>query len=339
MRDVCIVGEGAWPDRTGGLSTWTQHVLDALAGADVSVLSLGPRAEGRGGFVPPWCVREIDRVEALRRVPEARMYLTSGLDAAEQLLRSRPSLARRVVYVEHGDAVREVLFGASVSEGGRPVPRGDRARTARAIRARRAAVTRACGRVITVTRRSARRARREGARSVVVVPNAVPPVAPRSTGNAPGDRAAYVGRLCRLKGFDRFLALAQGLARRPLAVVLPTSDALFESTPRRLAERVDWSVRPREPWAERVGVLVMPSRLEACPFAALEAEARGVPVLLSSAAQLRRSRLIVRTPWCRGRWASHIDALLRTGARPLEGSRLAAGRWRRFVRAWRAAIA
>ena len=130
MRDVCIVTEGAWPLRTGGLATWTEHLTCALEGAEVSVLSLGPAAWSSGAFEPARHVRDVEVVDRLRRLPPAHLYVASGLAAAEEVLRADPSLARRVLYVEHGDVVREALLGGAVCESGAPVTRGDRSAAA-----------------------------------------------------------------------------------------------------------------------------------------------------------------------------------------------------------------
>lgn len=329
MRDVCIVSEGAWPARTGGVSTWVQQALLALDGADSAVVSLGSAPWSSGAFDPPRGAREVDVVRSLRRLPDARIYLASGLAAAEAVLAAAPGAMRRVVYVEHGDAVREARHGGLVSESGTFVTRGDRERAAVDVAARRRAVVRAAGGVVGVTTATARRARAQGAAHVRCVPNAVAPV--RGAG-APRRRPGYVGRFSKVKGIDRFAALSRACGGVGVAVGMPAGEPWG-------APGVTWSLARGCPWRDAdFSVLVMPSRLEASPFAALEAEARGVPVLLSDRASLRESALVRRVAWARGRWGRLLDQALRAGVAPELGARLAASRWRHFRHAWRALV-
>lgn len=332
MLDACIVTEGAWPHRTGGLASWAQYLLTALHGADVAVLSLGPARWTSGQFDLPRAARTVDVVPQITSVPMARRYFASGLVAAEQLLRARPDLAGRIAYVEHGDAVREVLYGASVTEGGRPVPPGSRWEIARDVAQRRRAIARLAEVVIGVTPSTTRRARRDGAARALWLPNAVPSLSATAAAPITSGRLGYVGRFSRIKGIDRFVALARSLRGSAVASGLSTG----EHVPR--VRDIEWRIGARDPWPRGLGVLAMPSRLEASPFAALEAEARGIPVLLSSVARLPSSRLIVRLPWCRGRWAARVTSMLREGTSPEHGARVAAARWRRFERDWRRAV-
>lgn len=325
MRDVCIVTEGAWPARTGGISTWTQLVLRALAGADVSVVSLGSAPDGSGEFTPPPDARDVSLVTDLRRVPEARVYLASGLDAATALLQTPGVRPERVVYVEHGDAVREVLAGVALTESGTPLRAYDRLAAARTIARRRRMIARACGLTVGVTPRSVRRARREGVARARCIPNAVAPVTPAPV---TGRRVGFVGRFSTVKGIDRFVALT-GSAYDAVAVGMPSGEPWGD-------RGISWRQARGCPWeAGDIAALVMPSRLEASPFAALEAEARGVPVLLSDRADLAESALVTRLAWSPSRWQRSLDEALARGVSPGLGARLASARWRRFERAWR----
>ncbi len=332
--DVCLVTEGAYPQRTGGLSTWTQHLLLALDACRVGVVSLGPGPCRADRFAPPPSARSVERVDDLRAVPDAATYLASGLEAAEALLRVRPDLARRTWYVEHGDLVREILHGAAVCESGRPLTAASRPLEAERARRRRRRVALACRGVVGVTDRTTRRAFSEGARTVRMIPNAVPPPAAVSTlVDASPARLGFVGRFSRVKGIDRFEDLARAFGGASVAIGIPVGE-------RWGSDATDWELGEGDPWGRSpIGVLALPSRLEASPFAALEAESRGIPVLLSDAAALRGSPLITRLAWSREAWAARADALLRRGTDPALGARLAVARWRDFTTSWRALVA
>lgn len=336
MYDVCIVTEGCWPRRTGGVATWTQHVTTALAPLNVAVLSLDIEASGSVEWTPPPNVHLLDRVTVVRRLPAARTYIASGLEAAEQLGAVRPDLLPRLRYVEHGDLVREILAGLARSESGRALAGADRIRTARQAALRRRAVARASGVVIGVTTRTLRRASREGAREVLCIPNAVPPPAAEPAGDPRIARAAaYVGRLCREKGVDRFVSLA-GFTSAPLMAL-----GIAPAAPCRevdVAGPVAFRHQPAAPWLPDIGVAVLPSRLEACPFVALEAEARGIPALVSDAAEIDETSLLTRLRWDPDVWGRQIDALLARGSDPRAGRAIAGRRWARFVAAWQAAV-
>lgn len=328
MRDVCIVAEGAWPSRTGGIATWVQHLAAALSGAEVGVVSLGPAPWSSGEFAAPRGVREVDVVPRVRRLPAARLYLASGVETAEAALAASRPAGSRVLYVEHGDIVREALYGGLVAESGLRAPPGSRGAAAASLGRRRRAVARACDGVVGVTTATMRRVRREGVAKARCVPNAVPPAEALVH---PSRRVGFVGRFSRVKGIDRFVTLAR--ARGGVAVGMPAGE-------RWAHPGIDWELARGCPWARAdFTALAMPSRLEASPFAALEAEARGLPVILSARASLRESALVKRLPWARGRWGRALDEALRRGPSPELGARLAAGRWRRFASVWRAVVA
>ncbi|MEM9073673.1 MAG: DUF3492 domain-containing protein [Myxococcota bacterium] len=314
--DVCIVAEGEWPAKTGGLSTWTNHVLGALRELEVGVVTV-PSSSDLRYAVPSHVVVHRGFAGPL---PRAKRYLASGLEAAEFVAAQAP--AAQLVYVEHGDLVREVR-SLGATEGGVYVPPFARDRAARDAADRRRRMVRHASMVVGVTRRTCRRALREGARAVCHVPNAVPPSLRAQRSKAIG----FVGRCTRGKGIDRFLRLAE---RVDLPAMVTGLD--LEASARLRPARVRWNLDAVDPWADCPGVIVMPSRLEASPFVALEAEARGIPVLLSDVADLDESALIQRRAWSLQGWAA--DAM-RLALCPDVGSGAAHERWHRFETQWR----
>lgn len=352
MFDVCLVCEGGWPRRTGGLSTWAQHFTTALGSADIAVVSFETTGASGGEFDVPRGVRRVDSIgphgaahTKLTRasLPEARRYVASGLDAADAALRAFPQLERRLIYVEHGDAVREVLAGASESESGSALGAASpssRREAARAIATKRRAVASACEIVVGVTPRTARRLGRELHRDtrpeVRTIPNAVPPpsVTPRDDGPERRARerpvAAFVGRFSRIKGIDRFLALAERTRARCAAIGLPSIDF---AEPGRPPANVDIVRGQGDPFATVIDAIALPSRLEACPFVALEAEARGLRALVSDAAALEESELVSTLPWDPKTWGAALDDLTVRGRDETLGREIAERRWAAFVRA------
>lgn len=102
--------------------------------------------------------------------------------------------------------------------------------------------------------------------------------AARSTGTA----IAFVGRLSAEKGPDRFVDLAR---RRPDTLFHvygdgPLGDALRQAAPPNLVFHGQQASMGGA-WQD-IGLLVMPSRHEGLPMAALEAMARGIAVLASA---------------------------------------------------------
>ena len=103
-----------------------------------------------------------------------------------------------------------------------------------------------------------------------------------------GNQVAFVGRLSKEKGADYFLALAllfptlsfhiygEGPLRQALEN-LATSNVIFHG------QQDDMSIV----WSA-IGLLIMPSRNEGLPMAALEAMARGIPVLASDVGALNK---------------------------------------------------
>jgi glycosyltransferase involved in cell wall biosynthesis len=337
MHDVCIITEGGWPRRTGGVATWTQHVAAALAPLDVAVLSINAASAERAEWTPPPNVRVLDPIRQLRRLPPARCYVASGLEAAEQVAAMRPDVLPRLRYLEHGDLVREILAGLVYSESGRALGGADRVQAAREAAHRRRAIARTCGLVIGVTPRTLRRAAHEGARKVACIPNAVPPPAGEPLPALGAARAVgYVGRLSHEKGIDRFVALAETSSAPFIALGIPPATSCRDAD---ASGPVAWRHHPTAPFRPELGAVVLPSRLEACPFAALEAEARGIPTLVSDVAEIEETGLLTRQRWNLELWRGQIEGMLKRGRDPVAGRAIAGRRWERFMHGWHAAVA
>ncbi len=101
-----------------------------------------------------------------------------------------------------------------------------------------------------------------------------------------GDRIAFVGRLSPEKGADRFLDLATAFPMEQFHIY---GDGPLGGQLRRQATEnvVFHGQQPSmEPTWSHIGLLVMPSRYEGLPMAALEAMGRGIPVLASRVGNL-----------------------------------------------------
>ena len=102
-----------------------------------------------------------------------------------------------------------------------------------------------------------------------------------------GLRIAYVGRLSEEKGPDRFIAAAKQLPTQQWHVYGdgPLRNTLEVSASHNVT--FHGSQAMHEHW-QHIGLVVMPSRFEGLPLAALEAMARGIPVLASAVGDLPR---------------------------------------------------
>jgi len=104
----------------------------------------------------------------------------------------------------------------------------------------------------------------------------------------PGNRIVFVGRLVREKGADLFCALARGLGGGEWHVYGdgPLRDPLEAEYGLEVAFH-GFARAPETIWDD-AGLLVMPSRAEGLPMAALEAIARGVPIVAARVGGLPR---------------------------------------------------
>lgn len=104
----------------------------------------------------------------------------------------------------------------------------------------------------------------------------------------PGSRIIFVGRLVREKGADLFCALARRIGGDSWHIFGdgPLRDQLEAEYGREIVFH-GFTRDPETIWAD-AGLLVMPSRAEGLPMAALEAIARGVPVVAAHVGGLPR---------------------------------------------------
>jgi glycosyltransferase involved in cell wall biosynthesis len=143
--------------------------------------------------------------------------------------------------------------------------------------------------VVSVSQAAAEALRRRGIESTVVyggVPNPTAPTPPRQPGPLVVGTLATV---CRRKGSDLFLATAQRVQGRRSGIEFRMVGDLVVGGERQWAESVlDSALRSGirhasdvEPFAELAGwdIFVLPSRMDPCPLAVLEAMAMGLPVV------------------------------------------------------------
>ncbi len=101
-----------------------------------------------------------------------------------------------------------------------------------------------------------------------------------------GSRIAYVGRISEEKGPDIFIRLAKQLPNTNFFLYGdgPNFESLQVSKPQNtyfLGKKNNMA-----PYWDDISLLIMPSRQEGLPLAAIEAMARGIPVLASNVGQL-----------------------------------------------------
>ena len=101
-----------------------------------------------------------------------------------------------------------------------------------------------------------------------------------------GNRIAYVGRISEEKGPDIFIRLAKQLPNSDFFLYGdgPNFESLQQSKSRNtyfLGKKNNMA-----PYWDDISLLIMPSRQEGLPLAAIEAMARGIPVIASNVGQL-----------------------------------------------------
>lgn len=318
MIDVCLITDGGWPCRRNGLASWVQNLMLACDELSFAVLSQSRQAQSARFAFPPNLQRLEFRQGGFSSPPRSRRYVAAGSVAA-RFLTDNPQLATQTLYVEHGDGVKEAALGL-VMENGRRGPHGSNERAARAIALERDEICRRAALTVGVCDRTRRRLIGQGISSVTIS-NAVPPSPP--TRQCPNLKWGYIGRFCRSKGADR-IATLEAISGVSARVIGPRDSA--DDVERPDAEEL--AVLP----FNQLRCLVMPSRTEASPFVALEAEAAGVPVLVSEAAEIDSSRLIRQrrfepNNWCE--WLQQPPPL-----DPAYGHSRAAKRWATFAQRW-----
>ncbi len=229
--------------------------------------------------------------------------------------------------------------GDGGSHGGGSVILWDREgrRLARAVYARAARIT-------SVSHANAVYQRRLAPRTapIEVIHNGVELPAPTPFTAEALRTVVFVGRISPEKGVDRFIRaaalLAKADAKLRFEVRGPESDATYAARCRRLAvscglgERLVFTgALPRAAAFAGAGLLIAPSRDEACPYVVLEAMAAGVPVVAANAGDCEgivgEAGIVVR-----GGPAHYARAALQLLDPAAHAAASAAGRER--VRAW-----
>lgn len=135
----------------------------------------------------------------------------------------------------------------------------------------------------------------------------------------------YAGRIKRLKGWKRFVDIADYLgSENPekyqflMAGDGPEGGSLKEMLRKKRAYRLDWVglVDDMEEFYNRIDVLIMPSHFEAGGLVHLEAQSRGIPVVLtdlpgpSSTLIQANSAYLIPNDCSTKEWANRISNLL-----------------------------
>lgn len=121
-------------------------------------------------------------------------------------------------------------------------------------------------------------------RHAIEIPNGVPIPARRP--DAAGNRIAFVGRLSAEKGPDRLIEVSRSLPDKAIELFGdgPMRSTIEHCSNNRLV--LHGAVPSMSPYWAEIGLLIMPSRAEGLPMAALEAMAHGVPVAAMAAGGL-----------------------------------------------------
>jgi glycosyltransferase involved in cell wall biosynthesis len=201
------------------------------------------------------------------------------------------------VLTEHGIASEELAVAGGPLETGRTAPTSDASRTAWVadLRDEAARAYRRADAVTSVSEAGARQQRRLGATSVEVI--AHPPPEATAPARRIDHRAPLVGLVARVVPLKDVAGFILACAR--LAAVHPTSRFLvvgpLDADPEYSAECAALAVAVGlgdrlaftgatdvERWWPELSILVSTSRIEARPFAVLEAMQHGVPVVATA---------------------------------------------------------
>jgi glycosyltransferase involved in cell wall biosynthesis len=304
--DVCLVLEGTWPLRTGGVATWVDSLVHGLPDISFSVAHLtdGRRVPPRYNI--PANVFDVVYIDVSgdgplpdrrlsERLPEARVIhaLSSGESGwlATDAARSR---GIPLILTEHGLAWREAAASCGELESGRRVPMTGAVEWVEPLlRSAQDAYTRADV-ITTVCRDNARLQRAAGAPAerIRVIENFVEPAEVRPASDATS--GLHIGMVCRVVGLKDVETFVEAAAlvtavdpRTRFTVVGPLTHAPdYVARVRRLvADRglsrsfvLTGEADPSQ-WLPQFDVVALSSTSEAQPLALLEAMARGIPVV------------------------------------------------------------
>jgi len=291
MTDVALIVEGSYPYVTGGVSAWTQQLIEGLPGVSFSVVHLGesgtPRYRRPRNLLElvDVCVDE-ETGEAVGELPDAQVYhaLATGAAGAAAARAAREA-GRRFIVSEHGLALLEARLGIA---GCKPHYAGD----ARTIDAQARAAYRDAFAITSVCRANARFQRAHGAERVRVVANPAPPSSAAPDRRTGSPLVGFVGRVVPVKDVATFLRacrlVADALPSARFVVVGPLHhDEEYARRCRALAGALELEVEfagetDAASWYPRLDALVLTSRSEAQPLVALEAMSAGVPVVAAA---------------------------------------------------------
>jgi glycosyltransferase involved in cell wall biosynthesis len=291
MTDVALIVEGSYPYVTGGVSAWTQQLIEGLPDVSFSVAHLG--GSGTPRYRRPRNLVEVvdlpvdhETGEAIGDLPPARVYhaLATG-SAGSVAARAAAEHGRRFILSEHGLALLEARLGISACKPGYVAD-------ARLVDAQARAAYRDAFAITSVSRSNARFQLVNGAERVRVVPNPAPARSSADERDLSSPLIGFVGRVVPVKDVGTFLRacriVADAMPSARFVVVGPLDqDEDYAHRCRALAETLELAVEftgetDTAPWYPRLDALVLTSRSEAQPLVALEAMSAGVPVVASS---------------------------------------------------------
>jgi polysaccharide biosynthesis protein PelF len=324
MSDVALVVEGSYPYVTGGVSAWTQRLIEGLPDVSFSVVNLGEGGTPR--YARPANLVEIvdlpvddETGPVVGELPDALVYHalatgTAGAGAAAAAAeRGRPFLLS-----EHGLAWLEARLGIVGCKGPKGVVDAPRveAQARRAYRDARA--------VTAVCAWSAARQRDLGARDARVIHNAAPRIGSDVERDPGAPLIGFVGRVVAVKDVLTFLAacrlVGDELPAARFVVVGPLDhDPDYAARCTAHADALGIEVRftgATDPaaWYPHLDALVLTSRSEAQPLVALEAMAAGIPVVATAVGgcpELLAGRGLVTRPGDPSATAAAVLRLLR----------------------------